>query len=201
MRMRKAHKGMTMVEMIVFIVVFSLVMGAILSSALFFYRTNRHIVEQAFAIESARKGVELMTRTVRETTFADDGSYPIISMSDEMFYIYSDIDRDDSVERLRYFLNGSDLRRGLTESSGAPPVYDDADEVVTTVSDSVRNTITGTPVFTYFDESGAEITDYADVPDVAFVRIELIVNVNPLRVPDSFTLRSSASLRNIKEDG
>lgn len=191
-------KGFTIIETLVVVGVFALIMTAVSSSIVYFYRSNRIVLEQAYAINSARKGVEFMVRDIREMIYSDEGAYPVISMDANSFYFYSDIDRDDSVERIRYFIDGTDLKKGLTEATGDPPQYLDGNEMISTVSDSTRNIEQAIPVFNFFDDQGNEIIDYAKISEVAFVKINLIVNINANRLPDEFTLRSSATLRNLK---
>lgn len=191
-------KGFTMIETIVVISIFAIVMIAVSSSIVYFYRSNRIVLEQAYAINSARKGIEFMVRDIKEAIYSDEGAYPIISIGANSFYFYSDIDRDDSIERVRYFVDGTDLKKGLTEASGDPPKYLDTNETISIISDSARNIEQGISVFKYFDAQGAEITDYNNISDVAFVKVNLVVNINENRLPDEFTLRSSATLRNLK---
>ena len=121
----KSKFGFTIIETLIVIAVFILIMIAVASSILYFYKSNTITLEQAYAINSARKGIEFMVRDIREVIYSDEGAYPVISMGANSFYFYSDIDRDNSVERIRYFIDGTDLKKGLTESSGDPPKYPD----------------------------------------------------------------------------
>jgi prepilin-type N-terminal cleavage/methylation domain-containing protein len=195
---QNSANGFTIIETLAVISIFAIIMVAIVSSVQYFYRSNTNAVEQAFAINSARKGIEFMVRDIREAIYSDEGSYPVISINPNTFYFYSDIDRDNSIERVRYFAEGTDIKKGVTDSTGDPPLYVDANENVSVISDSVRNLSQGIPVFTYFDSQGSEITDIASTTDVVFVKVNLIVNINPNRLPNEFTLRSSATLRNLK---
>jgi len=197
-RRHQLQTGLSIVEMIVTIAVFVIVVGVLISSLLFFYRANAFNVEQAFAVSSARKGVEQMVRDIREVTYADDGAYPIVSIGSTTLTMYSDIDRDDNVERVHLWLEETTFRKGVTQAIGTPLAYPMDDDSVSTLSDFVRNDEEGAPIFEYFDSSGLPITDYANIVDVAFVRVNLIVNINPTRLPNEFTLRSSATLRNLK---
>ena len=200
MQIRATHKarGITLIEMVVTISVTSIILGAIISSILFFYRTNTNVMEQSLHVNSARRGIELTVRDIREATYGDDGSYPIISMSPNSFSFFSDVDRDSLTERINYSLSGTNLNKGITNPSGSPLQYPAPDDEVLTVSDAVRNDEEGVPIFRYYDSNGVEITDYTQVFDVAFVTVTLIININPIRKPDEFTLRSSATLRNLK---
>ena len=199
---RRLHRsgGLSFVEMLVTIAIFSIIVAVLFGSVQFFYQSNAYALEQAVAVDSARRGVELLVRDLREATLADDGAYTIISMGSTTLEFYSDIDGDDSVERVRFILVDGTLYKAVTNASGNPPQYLDINEATSTAAQDVRNDDESTPVFEYFDSSGVEITDYGDVVNVVFVRVSLIVNVNPNRLPREFTLRSSATLRNLKPD-
>jgi Tfp pilus assembly protein PilW len=186
--------------MLVTIAIFSIIVAVLFGSVQFFYQSNAYALEQAVAVDSARRGVELLVRDLREATLADDGAYTIISMGSTTLEFYSDIDGDDSVERVRFILVDGTLYKAVTNASGNPPQYLDINEATSTAAQDVRNDDESTPVFEYFDSSGVEITNYGDVVNVVFVRVNLIVNVNPNRLPREFTLRSSATLRNLKPD-
>jgi type II secretory pathway pseudopilin PulG len=196
----QSKSGFTLMETVVVIAILIIVLGALTSSIRYFYRTNSHALEQSFAINSARIGIERMVKDIREAAFSDEGAYPVISMATSSFSFYSDIDEDIFVEKIRYFLDGTDLNKGVTNSSGDPLVYDDSDEVVSLISDNVRNNADSIEFFSYFDTSGTQVTNLASTTDLRFTTIEIVVNVNPTRLPNNFTLRSSAALRNVKEN-
>lgn len=199
MKSARTQTGMSILEALIAVAVFAIAMGAVVSSVLFFYRANRSAIEQAFAIDSGRKGVSLMVRDIREAAFADDGSFPVSSFGTSTLTLYSDVDRDSSVERVRYFLEGTNLKKGHLEATGNPLVYDPQNETVSVVSDSVRNGAQGVPVFTYFTQGGSQITDFTAATTVSRVTVNLIININDDTLPGDFTLRSSAALRNNKK--
>ena len=195
----QANKGFTLLETVIVLAILVIVMGALVSSIRFFYRSNTHALEQSFAINSARIGIEKMVKDIREVAFSDEGAYPVISMASSSLVFYSDIDEDIFVEKVRYFLDGTNLRKGVVNSSGDPLTYDDNNELISLVSDNVRNNAEVTDIFSYFDTSGAPITNNASTTELRFVTVEMVVNVNPARLPNNFTLRSSATLRNVRE--
>lgn len=193
------QRGLTLLETIVVLAITIIIITALVSSISFFYRTNTHALEQSFAINSARIGIERMVKDIREAAFSDEGTYPVISMATSSFSFYSDVDGDIFVEKVRYFLDGTNLNKGVVDSSGDPLTYDDNDEVVSLVSDNVRNNAESVVLFSYFNASGTPMTSMASTTDLRFSTIEVIVNVNPIRLPNNFSLRSSATLRNVKE--
>src|SRR3989344_5140242 len=140
--------GMTLIEAMVWIAMFTATMLAIVSSVLYFYRTSNFAIQEASAISSAQRGMDLMVRTMREASYASNGAYPVVSMSTSSFTFYTDIDSDTSVERVHYYLTGLSLIEGVANPSGDPPVYP-ATEATTSISDSVRNYDKGVTLFTF----------------------------------------------------
>ena len=193
------NRGLTFIEMLVTVAMVAIIMIAITDSVRYFYRANTSSVEQSYQIASARRGVELLVRDLREASYADDGSYPLASISENAITFYSDTDRDAYVERIRYELDGTSLKRAVLDPSGSPLAYTGA-AATTTASEYVRNTEEGTPIFSYYDASGNEITDYSQVDEVRSITVNLVVNIQPIRAPNEFTLRSSANLRNLRND-
>ncbi len=192
-----ARRGFTMLETLVFAGVFVLIMSAIVVALNYTYRAGRFVYEQADASNEVRKGVETLVRTIRESAYADNGAFPIVSMNASEIVLYSDNDNDGSAEKIRFTLVDEALVRGVVLASGSPPQYT-AQESVSTVSQFVRNGSTGVPLFTYYDEDGVEISDYTRVADMASVLIRLVVNLYPERAPEDYEIRSRATFRNVR---
>ena len=184
-------------ETVVTITLTSMVLLALSSAIIFFYRTNASVLEQAGAITSARRGIERAMKDMREATVAEDGSFPIVTAGPNSITFYADVDQDDSVERIRYDLSGEVLTRYTLQAVGNPPEYTGV-ETSEIISDNVRNALFGTDVFTYFDINGVELSDTPSPLDIKFVTGTITVNVNPERAPEEFTLTSSATLRNLR---
>jgi len=190
-------RGLTIIETIVYIGVFAVVMGAVSGVIIYLYRTNAYTIQQSYAINSARKGVEIITREIIEATYSDTGAYPVVSAAEQSFVFYSDIDKDNKIEKIRYFLDGYNFKKGETESTGNPLVYEDVNEKVIVISEDVRNGADA--IFNYYNASSTEVTDLGQLADIRLVRINLIVNIDPERPPEEFTLRSSSQIRNLYE--
>ena len=192
-------RALTLLETIVTVSLFTVIMTSIIGSILLFYESNTSSIEQGFQVESARKGVEVMVREMREMTYGDDGTYPILSMASTSITFFSDTDRDDAIEQITYTLNSTTtLLRTVIEPSGTPIEYTGGGST-TPLSTYVRNLEESSSIFRYYDENGLEILDYNQVDEVKFVTVSLIVNILPVRAPQEFTLRSSATLRNLRD--
>lgn len=188
---------MTVLEALVSVAVFIFALGAIVSSVQYFYRTNTYAIQQSSAVTSAQRGVESMVKTMREAAYASDGAYPIVLISPNEFSFYADVDADIAVERVRYYISGTSLMREVTDPSGDPPVYG-TPQSSSIVSETVRNVEQDVSLFQYYDMYGGLITDYSRIAYVRFVEMNVVVNVDPYKLPNQLVLRSTAALRNLK---
>ncbi len=189
-------KGFTLIETIVTITIFTLAMGAVSGFIVMAYRTQSFSWEQSLAIGEARRGIETMVKEIREARPGDDGSYIIENAADFEFIFYSDIDKDQKTERVRYFIQGTDFKKGVTDPQGWPIEYPEANEQIFILSQYLRNS---PPIFHYFDGLGQELTQLpARLKDTKLMRFYLVINVNPNRSPQDFVLESDVQIRNLK---
>lgn len=183
--------------MIVTLAIVGVVSIALVESILFFYRANSSSLEQALQVETARRGVELFVRDVREATYADTGAYPLAEVGTSTITFYADTDVDTRVERIRYTHTGMNLFRNVTDATGTPATYTGM-SVTTTVSSYVRNNDENVPLFRYYNASSTEITSASDIADIVSVVISPIVDIVQKHAPGTFTLTESATIRNLR---
>ncbi|MCX6791041.1 MAG: prepilin-type N-terminal cleavage/methylation domain-containing protein [Candidatus Gribaldobacteria bacterium] len=197
------NAGMSLVEMIVSLAIFLIVMLALVGFVVGLYRAYYYSFEQTQAVSESMSGVETMIREIKEATMADDGSYMIEKALDFEFVFYGDIDRDSSVERVRYFLDGTNFKKGVIKPQGSPLTYITSStnplyqERFLILSRFVRN---APPIFRYFDGNLQELPAPARLQDTKLMRLNLIINVTPSRAPNDFSLESEVQLRNLKNN-
>jgi hypothetical protein len=172
-------------------------MIAIANSVLFFYKANTVSIEQAYQVDHARKGVTLLVRDIREASYADNGAYPLAAMASTSITFYSDTDRDNQTERITYEITGTSLKRAVLDPSGSPTTYTGS-AATTSVSEYIRNIEDGVPAFRYYDKDNIEVADAAHIADVVSVSVMTVINIVTTRAPGEFTLKSSATLRNLR---
>ncbi len=197
--LRQKQRGLTFVETILVISLFSILMLVVSNSIISFYKFNSYTISQAYQVNSARRGIELLVRDLREMTYADDGTFPLAEMGEHTVSFYSDIDRDDSVEYIEYELASTTLYKRVYNATGSPPVYDTVTPDEThTISKFVQNNLQGTTTFMYYDGNGSPAVATTTITDIAYIEAQVIVNIDAARNPGQFMLRSSAALRNLK---
>ncbi len=192
----RSKRGLTFIETLVWVAMIAVIFQAIASTLLYFYKTNAYGLEQATAVTSAQRGLEQVVRTIREGAYSSQGAFPIHSIAANDIVFYADVDSDSLIERVHYYIQGTDLIRGVLDPSGNPPDYVGT-ETTTIISDYVRNTTNNITTFRYYDELGSEITNYNNWTAVRFVKVTLAINVNPITLPNQLTLNSSAAIRNL----
>lgn len=191
--------GLSIVEVIMVVALFSILMLAVSGSIASFYRFNAYTLSQAYQVDTARKGVEQLVQDLREMTFADDGTFPLVVMEDDRISFFSDVDRDFSVEYVEYSLASTTLMKRIYNATGTPPTYGTTTlQETRTLSEYVQNVLQGTPIFVYYDEEGNPATATSTVTDIRYVGISIVVNIDPIRDPGEYMLRSSAALRNLQ---
>ncbi len=196
----KNNSAFTSLETLVYIAVFSMIMGAALWLIFNFYKTQNAINAQIKASSELRKIAQTMMQDLRETSYSDAGAYPIEEMAENSITFYSDVDNDSKIEKVSYFLDGSRLIRQITKSSGVPAVYDPANAQNYILGETIQNAALGTRLFRYFDAQGNEIADLTQVLDLRFVKITLVLDKDLNRAPEPYTLSFHAALRNLIND-
>ena len=187
---------MTLIEAIVWVSIFTMMMVSIATSITYFYRTSTYAIQESGAITSAQHGMDSMVRTIREAAYSSVGAYPIVAIATSSFTFYANVDTDTQAEQVQYYISGTNLYYAVVQPSGDPAVYT-ATPTVSLLSDNVRNASQSVNLFTYYDQNGAQISDYTKVGSVRYVTANLVIDVDPNRAPALTTLRSSAALRNL----
>lgn len=194
--------GFTLMETMVAMAIFSLALAILYNFYLQGMGSQRYTTEQAQAVNSLRQGTETMARELREARYGDDGTYILVDAQDQEIVFFSDVDTDYTTEKVRYFLVGTTLKKGVTNPIGDPPTYVGGVENITELSPYVRNG--SDPIFTYYngDYPGDVINNPLPTPsrltDTKMVQMRLLVNVDVNRAPDSLEVISNVQIRNLK---
>ena len=196
--------GFTLIEIVITTSIISLIVVGIYNFIQQSNLTQTYVSEQSSAIAEARDGIDLFAKELREASDADTGAYPIELATENEIIFYSDVDADALTERIHYYLDSSQLKKGVIEPSGYPIAYS-GEEQESIISSYIINDISS-PIFTYYNEDYPidEITNPlsypADVTSTTLVKINLEVNVTPDRIPDTITVESFVQIRNVKNN-
>lgn len=198
-RFNYKNRGFTLVEILfavsIFVVV-SIVMGAFARNTWIY---NSFISSSFNSLNAGRTTLKTMVAEIRTASSGNDGAYAVSAVSATSLTVYSDIDDDSLKEKVRYFLNGTNLQRGVIEPTGSPLGYTGT-EVITTLIPNVTNST----IFEYYDKNydgtTAALASPVQIPSVRLVKITVVVDDNPNKAPGPITLTSQVTLRNIKDN-
>ena len=180
-KIQNIRSGFSLVEVLVAIFIVSLIMMAVGAFQADVFKLNSVIQSGLSSQNDARKIIRPMVDEVRSASESSVGSYPIATATETVFTFYSDIDNDSLKERVRYFLDGSDFKKGVLKPTGSPFVYDESNENITEVVHNVINS----EIFSYFDSSYDGTSSYPPLDHpvsssvIRLVKIELVVDEDP----------------------
>lgn len=195
------RRGFTLVEVLVVIAVNTLILLGLVGIVQSFYANNSYTFAQANEVDSARRGIQAWERDFREATTAEDGTFPIEAAATSSMVFYTDLETVAGIERIEYRLATSTLEKRVYYPQGFPPAYPGTPDEVEVVSYAVQNRSLGLPLFTYYDTTGAVITNPSvRIGDIRYVSVELEVNVDPLFAPSGTRLQNSVAPRNLKDN-
>jgi prepilin-type N-terminal cleavage/methylation domain-containing protein len=200
---KKQKKGFTLVETLVVIFIFSIIM---IGTTLLLRNILKNSKQQTLAldvVDQARIVIFNFTNELRNATAGNDGSYPLNQTGDSQIILYTMYGSaaNTKVNRLRYYVSGTTLYKGVIVPSGNPLTYNISSEVSTAIISNLANA--STPVFRYYDGNYAgtstPLTQPINVNTVKFVAINLILPTQDARESTTtFTITAGGTIRNIK---
>lgn len=194
--------GFTLIEILVTMAIFSLIMGAVglFARDIFYY--NNIFSGGLTSYDDAKKILQPITSEIRSASPSSLGAYSIEIADNTNFVFYSDIINNGLKERVRYFLSGTNLMRGVIIPSGNPLKYLSNSETVSEIVHNIRNG--STPIFTYYDTNYNGSTSSLPIPvsvlSIRLVKITLIIDADPNRPPLPITVTTEANIRNLKDN-
>lgn len=204
MKKKSKNKGFTLVEMLIVMGIMGLfvVLVTDFQSKIFIY--NRIFQGGNFVGTDALNVVKSMAVEMRSMSPSSGGAYPIESASTSSIAFFNDIDDDGNKERIRYFLSGTTMQRGVIKPTGNPFVYNTTSETFSTLMSNVRNTSTSS-VFTYYNTyyDGSATTSLSlpiPISNVRLVVVNVILDADPSRPFVPLYATTQVSLRNLKDN-
>jgi prepilin-type N-terminal cleavage/methylation domain-containing protein len=184
--------GFTLVEILVVVAIMTLVYFIVNDMIVAGFKTTRYESEQATAVEGARKSMGIVTTDIRGANTSERGDYPIVTAQDDELTFFNDMNDDDLMERIRYYLNGTNLVREIYLPG---PLRDySIFSASTTIASYVNNN--SLPIFSYLDSS-SQSTDV--INQIRMINIYIMINVTPSIAPNDFILEADVNLRNLKD--
>ena len=166
------------------------------------WRAQGTISQSLSAQQEGRHFLQDFVSEVRAAEQSSTGAYSLEVTAAQQLVFYSDIDGDGNRERVRYFLTGTTLQKGVLKPTGTPPVYVAGNEKITDVVHYVTNG--ATPIFTYYDQSyigsGSPLADPVNVTQVRMVGLELNLQPSNSGASAPVVIETKTQIRNLKSN-
>lgn len=199
-RIFRNRKGFTLIELLLGISVFTLIVIALIIFSKNIFNYSSFISSGLNDVNTGRQAMKVMTAEIRTASTASTGAYTIALANSTTFTFYSDIDDDGLKEKVRYFLNGTSLEKGVIKPTGNPLTYNSANEVITTLALYVRNT----SIFNYYDKNydgtTAPLTLPVNPSSIRLIKITINVDKDLSRPPGESIFSTQISIRNLKDN-
>ncbi len=203
--MKNAYQhGFTLVEVLVAAFIFAVITALVSGFAVYYFQSYQFSFEENQQISQTQNAFTTIIREVRETRPAENGAYPIAQADDATLVFYADVTNDGRADRVRYFLNGTLLQKGVIEPTAAPVEYPSANEKITTITDSVN--LNGKPFFTYYNGSWPADTINNPLPlsqrllNTRLITVYIRINIQNNYSAQPFDLSESVAIRSLKDN-
>ncbi|HEY5588595.1 MAG TPA: prepilin-type N-terminal cleavage/methylation domain-containing protein [Candidatus Paceibacterota bacterium] len=198
----KKNRAFTLLEIIITMTIFSLIMGVVGYFARDIFKNENIFSNGLSTYDEARKVLQPISSEIRSASPSSLGAYPLEVIGDTNFIFFADINNDGLKERIRYYLSGSTLMKGVITPSGNPLQYLSGNEKITEIVHNVANG--STPLFAYYDfnynGNSLPLTQPVSIINVRLIKITLIIDADPNRPPAPVTVSTQISIRNLKDN-
>lgn len=196
--MDSGKKGFTLLEVLISISIFTVLLLAINQLFLSLYKQQGVDMAALERIQQAGRVTEVLSRELREANRGENGNFAISIAEDDRLVFFSDLDKDGLAEKIAYFLEGTEMKKTVTEP-GDDRSYAGAETTLVVCREIQNGSV---PIFTYYDRnytgSESSMTAPVDVLRVRLVGISL--TLNSLGRNSSYPLHTETKieLRNLK---
>ncbi len=196
--------GYTLIEILMAMGIVMFVIVAVVGIQLIVREAEVFSLNTLLTVDHGNGVVAEMARTMRNSRSADNGAFVLEQLNDQEVIFYGNSDDDDQTERIRYFLEGSNLKQGVIEPTGFPIEYPVGNEQVKILTEYVSNSTT--PIFYYYngdypaDQTNNPLPAAQRLSETTFVKVVVVVNANPDNPQGEYQLESFAQIRNLKSN-
>lgn len=204
-QMAYKHKsGFTLIELLLAGSMFVFIVAGLATFVVYYLNNYAFSFDKAVALNQAQGGTNLLVREIREARTAETGAWPLVQVDDNTLIFYSDVTNDGRVDQVRYFLDGTQLKKGVIEPTQSPVLYPLENEKITLVASFINNS--STPIFTYFngdwpaDQINNPLPTGSRLLNTRYIKVYLNINFNPEGKNQPIELITGVQIRSLKDN-
>lgn len=192
-----------MAETVIAVAILSLISYAVSTFQRDLFSLNHFFQSSLNTQLDARHILKVMVAELREASPSSLGGYPIELASSTAITFYSDINNDGLKERIRYYIQGNKVMKGVISPTGNPLVYSSGNEAVSTLITGYVASST-LPMFQYFPSTYAGTSTALaypiDTSRVRLIKISVIIDRDANKSPVPIVVTSQVAIRNLKDN-
>ncbi len=198
------ENGYTIIELIIAVTLFSMLMLLAVSVLTTIFTGSNQQVIALSNVDQARLVTSQFTNEMRNANTGVDGSFALNTTNDNQIIFYARAaSPGTTVNRIRYYITGKTLYKGVIIPTGNPLAYVPANESIKVVQNNLVTT--GAPLFTYYDGnydgSTNPLSQPINVNSVKFIKMNITALTNVKQnATTSFSISSGAVIRNLKNN-
>lgn len=201
---RPYSAGVTLVEILVTVGILALILPGIYMFQRNVFRTTAYVQGALTTVSEARRTLSTFSKELRSAMPSNAGAYVIKVAGTSTITFFSNIDDDDDIEQVSYFLSSTvpgALMKGVIDPVGNS--YNSADEYDKVVTRNIRND-PGTDIFTYFGSTyagtGSPLVQPVSIADIRLIGIQMNILPNGERSTSTRTYMTHVMVRNLKDN-
>jgi type II secretory pathway pseudopilin PulG len=190
-----AKSGFTLVEIVIVVSIFIVLVFAVSVMLSGIFLKSKNQLSQLNNIDQARSALAVFANEIRNSRVGVNGSYQLNQAGESQIIFYSNYRiANGAVARIRYYISGNDLYKGVVLPSGNPATYNLSSESSNKVLSGINNGSLST--FNYYngdyDGNSSPLSQPVNINSVRFVKINLTL--------DSFNISAGATIRSLKDN-
>ncbi|MCA9353291.1 prepilin-type N-terminal cleavage/methylation domain-containing protein [Candidatus Nomurabacteria bacterium] len=197
---KNLQKGFTLAETIVTLAVVGLIVASVAAFQANVFSFTRTFNAGLSAADHARRVLKPISNELRAAETSEVGNYAISEGTATSVTFFSDIDSDDVAEMVRYYLDGTDIKKEVTEPAENPYDYNSG----TTETITIIRGVTNSDIFYYYDTdydgTTSALTFPITVTDARLIKISLTIDEDPQKDPPPLSIVTEVSFRNLKDN-
>lgn len=196
--------GFTLIEILIASGILAIILFAVFGFTHYLSQSYQFSLTQTLSVEEASRTSAQLVREIREIQMGSGGAYPLQQTEDQAITFFTDLDDDGIAEKVRYWLDGTNLNRGVTKAEGTPLSYPEASESVRLVAGNIVNG--NLPIFYYYnqdwpiDELNNPLSHPGRLLSTRLVKIELQVRTGQEQSLAPVTVTNAVAVRSIKSN-
>jgi prepilin-type N-terminal cleavage/methylation domain-containing protein len=203
MKKNSLKKGFSLAEILISVSILAVLAFTVATFQKDVFSLNTNLQSSLNAQLEARHLIKTIISELRKTTTSANGTYPIELASSTGITFYADVGNNGSIDKVRYYLSGKTIKKGVITPTGNPAVYNAGSEVTTTLLNYVVASSTK-PIFQYYTSAYAGTTSPLTIPPdistIRLIKITVIIDTDPNRSPTPIIATSQVNLRNLKDN-